>query len=81
MDTTKNYHIRTDAVVLQCMSNGFYKVKLVVNDDILIAYISGKMRKNFIRISIGDKVSVELSPYDKNRGRIVYRYKKKRKFN
>ena len=51
-----------------------YKVKLDDGSEIL-AHISGKMRMNFIKILAGDRVTVELSPYDKNRGRIVYREK------
>ena len=51
-----------------------FKVQLE-NKHVVLAHISGKMRKNFIRILSGDKVAVELSPYDLSRGRIVYRYK------
>lgn len=51
-----------------------YKVKLE-NDHELLAHISGKMRKNFIRITAGDKVTVQISPYDLTKGRIVYRHK------
>jgi translation initiation factor IF-1 len=51
-----------------------FRVKLE-NDHEVLAHVSGKMRKNFIRNLTGDRVAVELSPYDLNRGRIVYRYK------
>jgi len=52
-----------------------FKVTVDGNEHEVLAHISGKMRKNFIRILPGDKVLVELSPYDLNRGRITYRYK------
>ena len=64
--------IEMQGIVLQCLSNGMFKVKLENGFNIL-AYISGKIRKNYIRILIGDKVTVEISPYDLNRGRIIYR--------
>jgi translation initiation factor IF-1 len=51
-----------------------FKVKLENNHEVL-THVSGRMRKNFIKILPGDRVAVELSPYDLNRGRIVYRYK------
>ncbi len=62
------------AVVLETLPNAMFKVKLE-NDHQVLAHVSGRMRKNFIRILPGDKVAVELSPYDLNRGRIVYRYR------
>lgn len=64
--------IEMRGTVLQCLSNGMFKVKLE-NGFAILAYISGKIRKNYIRILIGDEVAVELSPYDLNRGRIIYR--------
>ena len=64
--------IEMQGIVLQCLSNGMFKVKLENGFNIL-AYISGKIHKNYIRILIGDKVTVEISPYDLNRGRIIYR--------
>ena len=64
--------IEMRGTVLQCLSNGMFKVKLE-NGFAILAYISGRIRKNYIRILIGDKVAVELSPYDLNRGRIIYR--------
>ena len=60
--------------VVAALANTQFRVRLD-NGHEIIAHISGKMRKNFIRILPGDKVAVELSPYDLNRGRIVYRYK------
>ena len=62
------------AVVTDLLPNAMFKVKLENNHEVL-AHISGRMRKNFIKILPGDRVAVELSPYDLNRGRIVYRYK------
>jgi translation initiation factor IF-1 len=62
------------ATVIDLLPNAMFKVKLENNHEVL-AHISGRMRKNFIKILPGDRVAVELSPYDLNRGRIVYRYK------
>ncbi len=59
-------------VVIESLPNATFKVKLE-NNHIIIAHISGKMRKNYIRILIGDSVTVEISPYDLMRGRIIYR--------
>ena len=61
------------AEVVDAMPNAMFKVRLENGHEIL-AYVSGKMRKFFIRILPGDQVSVELSPYDLTRGRITYRY-------
>jgi len=62
------------ATVVETLPNAMFKVKLETNHEVL-AHVSGRMRKNFIKILPGDRVAVELSPYDLNRGRIVYRYK------
>lgn len=61
-------------VVTQCLSNGVFRVKLENGFDV-IAHISGKIRRNFIRILLGDRVTLEISPYDLTRGRIIYRFK------
>lgn len=66
--------IRTDGIVVEQLPNAMFKVKLEGNREIL-AHISGKMRMNYIKIIPGDKVNIELSPYDLTKGRIVYRYK------
>ncbi len=66
--------IKIDGVVTETLPNANFKVKLDNGHEIL-AHISGKMRMNFIKILVGDKVAVELSPYDLNKGRITYRYK------
>ena len=66
--------IEVQGKVVAALANTQFRVRLD-NGHEIIAHISGKMRKNFIRILSGDKVAVELSPYDLTRGRIVYRYK------
>ena len=66
--------IKQDGVIEESLSNAMFRVKLE-NDHMIVATISGKMRMNYIRILPGDKVSVEMSPYDLTRGRITYRYK------
>lgn len=70
----KQEAIRVDGVILETLPNATFKVELE-NKHKVLAHISGKMRMHFIKILPGDKVTVELSPYDLNRGRIVYRYK------
>jgi translation initiation factor IF-1 len=66
--------IKQDGEVTEALSNANFKVRLE-NGHIILATISGKMRMHYIRILPGDKVSVEMSPYDLSRGRIIYRYK------
>jgi len=70
--TVKEDAIRVDGVVTKVLPATMYRVKLQNGSEIL-AHISGKMRKHFIRISVGDKVTLEISPYDLTRGRIVFR--------
>ncbi len=72
---SKEEAIEVTATVLETLPNAMFKVKLENNQHQVLAHISGKMRKNFIRILPGDRVLVELSPYDLSRGRITYRYK------
>lgn len=64
--------IEMNGVVFQSLSNGMFRVKLE-NGFFVLAHVSGKIRKNYIRILLGDRVTIELSPYDLTRGRIVYR--------
>jgi len=64
----------TEGVVLETLPNAMFKVELS-NKHKILAHISGKMRKYFIRILPGDRVLVELSPYDLTKGRIIYRFK------
>jgi len=64
--------IETEAVVLETLPSAMFKVKLA-NGKVILAHISGRMRMNFIRILPGDRVRLELTPYDLSRGRITYR--------
>ena len=66
--------IELEGTVVEALPNAMFNVKLE-NGHIVLAVISGKMRMHYIRILPGDKVTVELSPYDLTRGRITYRYK------
>lgn len=66
--------IQAEGTVIEPLPNAMFKVKLANGKEIL-AHISGKMRMNYIRILPGDKVTLELSPYDLTRGRITYRAK------
>ena len=59
--------------VIENLPNTLFKVKVADSDKVLMCYLSGKMRKHYIKILPGDKVRVELTPYDLERGRIVYR--------
>ncbi|MCQ2358851.1 MAG: translation initiation factor IF-1 [Phascolarctobacterium sp.] len=66
--------IEVEGTILEALPNAMFQVELV-NGHVILAHISGKIRMNFIKILPGDKVTVELTPYDLNRGRITYRYK------
>lgn len=66
--------IKVDGEIKETLPNAYFKVVLENGHEIL-AHVSGKMRMHFIRILPGDKVTVELSPYDLTKGRIIYRYK------
>jgi translation initiation factor IF-1 len=66
--------IEVTGVVLESLPNAMFRVELE-NKHQVLAHVSGKMRKNFIRILTGDRVLIELSPYDLTRGRVMYRYK------
>jgi translation initiation factor IF-1 len=70
----KEEPIEVEGTVVEPLPNTMFRVELE-NGHKVLAHISGKMRKNFIRILPGDKVTVELSPYDLTRGRITYRFK------
>ncbi|HOF65291.1 MAG: translation initiation factor IF-1 [Erysipelotrichaceae bacterium] len=67
--------IRVEARVLECLPNVEFKVELIENGLIMHAHVSGKIRMHNIRILPGDRVSLEISPYDLTRGRITYRFK------
>ncbi|MBS3740872.1 MAG: translation initiation factor IF-1 [Candidatus Cloacimonetes bacterium] len=71
---SKGSVIEVEGVVEEALPGTKFKVKLE-NGHTVLAHISGKMRMNYIRILVGDKVKLELSPYDLSKGRIVYRYK------
>lgn len=72
----KEEAIQIEATVVEPLPNAMFRLELADNPEHrVLAHISGKMRKHFIRILPGDRVLVELSPYDLTRGRIVYRYK------
>ena len=66
--------IKQDGEVAEALSNANFKVRLE-NGHIVLATISGKMRMHYIKILPGDRVSIEMSPYDLTRGRFIYRYK------
>ncbi len=70
----KEQAIQVEGTVMEALPNASFKVELENGHEVL-AHISGKMRMHFIKILPGDKVTVELSPYDLSRGRITYRYK------
>lgn len=70
----KQTSIEQDGVIVEALSNAMFKVELE-NGHNIIAHISGKMRMHYIRILPGDKVKVEMSPYDLTKGRITFRYK------
>ena len=66
--------IEVEGTILESLPNAMFQVKLE-NGHVILAHISGKIRMNFIKILTGDRVTVELTPYDLNRGRITYRFK------
>ena len=67
--------VPAEGTIIDKQPNAFFKVQLENSSHVVLAAISGKMRKHRIRILVGDRVSVEMSPYDLTRGRITYRYK------
>ena len=74
LNMAKEESIEVEGTVLEPLPNAMFRVELD-NGHKILAHISGKMRMHFIRILVGDKVKVQLSPYDLTRGRITYRYK------
>ena len=70
----KQNSIEQDGTIVEALSNAMFRVELE-NGHHVVAHISGKMRMNYIKILPGDKVKLEMSPYDLSKGRIVYRYK------
>ncbi|MBK6541682.1 MAG: translation initiation factor IF-1 [Flavobacteriales bacterium] len=71
---SKTGNIEQDGVIKEALSNAMFRVELE-NGHVITAHISGKMRMHYIRILPGDKVKVEMSPYDLTKGRISFRYK------
>ncbi len=67
--------IEAEGTIIEALPSTMFRVELDNGHEIL-AYLGGKMRKNYIRVLLGDRVRIELSPYDLTRGRITYRYKK-----
>jgi translation initiation factor IF-1 len=65
--------IVVEGAVIENLPNTLFRVQLNDSDKVILCYLSGKMRKNYIKILPGDKVKVELTPYDLERGRIIYR--------
>lgn len=72
----KEEKIEVEGTVVEALPGTMFRVKLDNGHEVL-AYLSGKMRKYYIRILLGDRVKVELSPYDVTRGRVTYRFKKR----
>jgi len=71
---SKQSSIQQDGTVLESLGNAMFRVELE-NGHVIIAHISGKMRMHYIKILPGDKVRIEISPYDLTKGRITFRYK------
>jgi translation initiation factor IF-1 len=67
--------LEVEGTVVEALPNTMFRVRLDTGHEVL-AYLSGRMRKYYIRVLLGDRVRVEMSPYDLTRGRITYRYKK-----
>ena len=64
-----------DGIIEELLPNATFRVKLIANEHIIIAHTAGKMRKNRIRVLTGDKVMIEMTPYDLTKGRITYRFR------
>ncbi len=77
MSKATQQKVEVEGIIVEALPNTQFRVKLDSGHEVL-AYISGRMRKYYIRILLGDRVRVELSPYDLTRGRIVYRFKSRR---
>jgi translation initiation factor IF-1 len=71
---SKEDNIEVQGTIIETLPNAMFRVELE-NGQVILAYVSGKMRMHFIKILPGDKVLVELSPYDLTKGRVTYRYK------
>ena len=71
----KQNEIEVEAIIIEALPNANFIAKLIDNDKVVLAHVSGKIRMNFIRILPGDKVTIALSSYDLTRGRITFRHK------
>ncbi len=69
----KQKHIEQDGIILESLSNAMFRIELE-NGHVITAHISGKMRMHYIKLLTGDKVRLQMSPYDLSKGRITYRY-------
>jgi translation initiation factor IF-1 len=69
----KDDKIVVEGEVIENLPNTLFRVKIADSEKVVLCYLSGKMRKNYIKILPGDKVRLEITPYDLNRGRIIYR--------
>lgn len=78
MTKASQQKVEVEGTIIEALPNTQFRVRLE-NDHEVMAYISGRMRKYYIRILLGDRVRVELSPFDLTRGRIVYRFKQQRR--
>ena len=74
MAKNKNF-IEMDGTIIECLTSTRFKVELDDNGHELLCVLAGKLRMNYIKLITGDKVKVEISPYDLTKGRITYRYK------
>lgn len=72
-EAVKQNVVITEGEVVESLPNTLFRVKLNEVDTVVLCYLSGKMRKNYIKILPGDKVRIEITPYDPGRGRIIYR--------
>ncbi len=75
--SNKEEKLEMEGIIVEALPGTMFRVELD-NGHKILAYLSGKMRKYYIRVLLGDRVTVEMSPYDLTRGRITYRYKKPR---
>jgi translation initiation factor IF-1 len=74
-ESTKEEGIELEGIIVENLPNAQFKIKLIDTDQEVLAYVSGKMRRHWIKIMPGDKVRVSFSPYDMERCRIVYRHR------
>ena len=75
MTLAKEDLLEFEGEVMELLPNATFRVRLLANDHEIIAHTAGRMRKNRIRVLAGDKVTVEMTPYDLTKGRITYRFK------